>query len=271
MCGVAFNRPGQIRIYCYCSPACRGVARRIPEDKRRILTCEFCGESFTRRGTRPYRFCSVACRTAGQRSSRPTNDELRDLYVERKLTANDIAVIYGKDPKTTWSWLRQAGIETRTRGSYSEQQFKPGQVSAFKGKQHTPEFRAARRAERLVDGHVPYLVNGQHYMKGPKARVGADHPNWRGGISPERQQFYATREWKDAARAVWIRDNYTCQRCGVKPPSGGLKHNRGHVHHITSFRVRELRTELTNLILLCAECHRWVHSRKNKGRELIHV
>ncbi len=36
-----------------------------------------------------------------------------------------------------------------------------------------------------------------------------------------------------------------------------------------SFQVRELRTVLTNLVLLCADCHRWVHSNANTDREFL--
>ena len=92
---------------------------------------------------------------------------------------------------------------------------------------------------------------------------------WKGGITPERQSFYNSPEWKATIRAIWIRDQCTCQRCGRKPPRHGPKHNRGHVHHIVSFQVRELRLDLDNLVLLCADCHRWVHSRANILKELV--
>jgi len=264
VCGTGFKRSGK-RTYSYCSPACRGAARRTPDAERRVLACEVCGASFTRRGTRPYRFCSVTCRSIGQRPKRSSPDELREMYVDQGLTANDIARLVGRDAKTIWSWLRAAGIETRSRGSYEAQRFKPGQSSAFKGMNHSPETKAAIRAASIADGRVPYMRNGQHWLKGV---TGAAHPLWKGGITPERQAFYSTDEWKEAVRDVWVRDR-ACQRCGCRPPRHGPRHQRGHVHHIVSFRVRELRLARSNLILLCAECHRWVHSRANETQEYI--
>ncbi len=265
VCEVNFDRPGR-RTYRFCSPACRGVALRTPPEEKRIQVCEVCQTAFTRRGTKAYRFCSVPCRSVGQRPERPSEDELRNMYVDQGLTANDIGRIYARDPKTTWSWLRAAGIETRPRGSNVDQQFKPGDRSAFAGHRHSDENRAKFRALRLADGRVPYLVDGVHHLKGV---TGPAHPNWKGGLTPERQAFYSSREWKDVAQAVWVRDNYRCQRCDVRPPSKGPKHNRGHVHHIVTFQVRELRAVLSNLILLCAPCHRWVHSRANADLEYV--
>jgi hypothetical protein len=266
VCNGVFERPGS-RVYRFCSKACGGVGRRTPAAERRVMVCEVCSTSFSRKGTKYQRFCSVACRGIGLRPERPSPDELRDMYEVQGLTANDIAAAVGRNAKTAWSWLRAAGIQTRPRGIASAGNwFQSGQPSAFKGRSHTPKTRNVIRAARLADGGVPYMRNGQHWLKGV---TGAGHPLWKGGITPERQLFSNSPEWKAAARAVWIRDQCKCRRCGRKPPRKGPKHNRGHVHHIVSFRVRELRLDLGNLILLCAGCHQWVHSRANVLKELV--
>lgn len=228
--------------------------------------CEICNASFERRGARPRRFCSVACRSANQRIGIPSVDDLKEMYVDKGMSANEIARLYGRDAKRVWEWLRDGSIPTRPRGTHPNSHFVKGAPSAFLGRSHTAENRARFRDMRLADGRVPYLVNGQHYLKGV---VGPDHPNWQGGLTPERQAFYASAEWKGTAKAVWIRDSLTCQRCGCKPPRKGPKQHRGHVHHIVSFQVRELRTVMSNLVLLCADCHRWIHSRKNTEREYL--
>lgn len=91
-------------------------------------------------------------------------------------------------------------------------------------------------------------------------RRGAANHNWKGGCTPERQAFYTSREWAIACSAIWNRDNATCQRCGA---------NGKHIHHIASFSVKELRAEVSNLVLLCVSCHRWVHSKKNTDKEFL--
>lgn len=101
--------------------------------------------------------------------------------------------------------------------------------------------------------------NGMH------GRIGETNPNWKGGISPERQTFYESDEWKKSCVAVWKRDNSSCRRCGMWNDTT----NPLHVHHIISFRYKEYRTNINNLILLCKKCHNWVHSRKNINHEYI--
>lgn len=96
-------------------------------------------------------------------------------------------------------------------------------------------------------------------------RKGELNPNWKGGISKERQAFYSSQEWKMACSAVWKRDNAVCQRCGIAPTEGIPL----HVHHIRPFAEIELRADPSNLVLLCEICHRFIHSKKNTSNEFI--
>lgn len=96
-------------------------------------------------------------------------------------------------------------------------------------------------------------------------RKGELNPRWLGGITPERQSFYISQEWKTVCSKVWKRDNATCQRCGIKKNTG----IPFHIHHVKSFKDKELRADADNLILLCKYCHQWVHSKENKNNEYI--
>lgn len=93
--------------------------------------------------------------------------------------------------------------------------------------------------------------------------VGAANGSWRGGVTPERQRLYKSPEWKTLISACFARDGYRCVCCDApKTRRAGL-----HAHHIKSWAdYPNLRFVLKNLVTLCGECHRWVHSRKNKGR-----
>lgn len=229
-----------------------------------VWTCEQCGEQFARRGTKRWRFCSRAHADTWAARDIPNAVTLRAWYWDDGLTANDIALKVGRHPKRVWEWLKAAGVETRPRGSYNTQMFL-GKPSPHRGKVHTADAIAKITKARRRVPREAYAGNG-HYLR---ERTGPAHPSWKGGLTPERQAFYSTPEWKAVARAVWIRDQNICQRCGHKPPRHGPKHNRGHVHHVVSFQVRELRLDLGNLVLLCADCHRWVHSRSNVLKELV--
>ena len=93
------------------------------------------------------------------------------------------------------------------------------------------------------------------------------NPNWKGGITPERQEFYTSIAWKKSCSSIWKRDKATCQRCGLLH-----KDDLGvpmHVHHIISFQEKELRADVSNLVLLCEPCHQFVHSKRNKKNEFL--
>jgi hypothetical protein len=96
---------------------------------------------------------------------------------------------------------------------------------------------------------------------------GALCPSWKGGITPLRQELYHSPRWKTICQEVWIRDKRTCQRCNKK--AGWRNYKDFHIHHIIPFYFKDHIFDLNNLILLCRECHLWVHSKSNIYRDLI--
>lgn len=193
-------------------------------------------------------------------------DWLFDQYITKKKSCDEIALNQKRDAKTIWSWVVRFGIPTRKRGAESSGgTFRTGHKKGV-GRIHTKETKNKIREARLKDGHVPYLnKNGVHWLKGIKGEL---HPNYKGGLTPERQSFYSSENWSEVVKKVWKRDNAICQLC---KKHHNTEKNRGnfHIHHIVSFQVIELRSELSNLVLLCKECHRWVHSKKNINKLLI--
>lgn len=98
-------------------------------------------------------------------------------------------------------------------------------------------------------------------------KKGELNPNWKGGITAERQTFYMSAEWKKACSLVWARDNATCQRCKIhREERMDLPF---HIHHIISFSDKEQRADINNLVLLCEVCHHFVHSKKNTANEYL--
>lgn len=227
------------------------------------VNCSHCGAQLRRYATKSGNyFCDNAHKAAWQRAQREalgfTREWLEREYIEKRRSANDIAREIGRDSKRVWEWLRDYGIETRSRGTDYGQCFKRGQKSAFYGHRHSSANKERFRAMRLLDGHVPYLKDGQHWLHATKRKPAS----WKGGITAERQAFYATHEWRDAVKAVWRRDNATCRRCG-RLHNGDRSGGAFHIHHIVSFKVKSLRSDPDNLVLLCAKCHRFVHGKRN--------
>ena len=241
---------------------------------RKAVCCSECGASIVRvvwnyGKNRPMEnfFCNNECKGAWQVKQREAlgfNKEwLQDQYITQGKDANQIALEIGRDGKSVWTWLKNYGIPTRKRGEDKRQHFKKGH-KMNEGRKLSDEHREAIRQARIKDGRVPYLKDGKHWLH----HEGAKPWTWRGGITPERQAFYSSDEWKDAVKAVWSRDKATCQRCS-KHHNTAESRGTFHIHHIISFMNKELRAEPSNLVLLCRSCHLWVHSSANTEKQFI--
>ena len=160
-------------------------------------------------------------------------DWLDDQYTTRKLSANEIAQNGGVTESAILYWL---------------------------GKHDIP-----RRAMTDIRANKYWGNSGSdNPMWNKRDEL---NPMWKGGVTPERQSFYTSREWKTACSAVWRRDNATCQRCQMHRDDS--KDMPFHIHHIESFANADLRADIDNLVLLCEACHRFIHSKKNTGREYL--
>lgn len=83
---------------------------------------------------------------------------------------------------------------------------------------------------------------------------GENNPQWKDGVNRSATQDirrgWQYREWRTA---VYERDDYTCQRCGIR--GSDL-----HAHHIAPYaEVPELRFEVGNGETLCVPCHKEHH------------
>lgn len=153
---------------------------------------------------------------------------LMKYYYEKQLSAAKIAKIADCTENNIFYWMDKHGIKRR---SISE-------------------------SISLVDG---WGLKGE--KNGMYGRIGEDNPNYKDGSSPERQKLYARGKGTEFIKQALKKDNYKCQRCGNEQSTD----NPLHVHHIKPWAGNpEYRFDLENVIVLCRNCHRWVHSKKNK-------
>lgn len=182
------------------------------------------------------------------------------------MSTYDIAKIVERDPKRIWEKLRDFGIPTRPRGlnlATTEDNYmrRPGAVSPWIGHRHTAEAKA--KLSRAASRPKPWLRGRCNGMFG---RTGPANPNWKGGISPNRQAFYETAEWKAFASSIYRRDRRICRRCGRAP----VGERAIHLHHVRSWtRYPALRMVAENVVTLCRACHDWTHSRENVERHFL--
>ena len=229
--------------------------------------CTYCGKPIKRYPSKSGNyFCDQNCKAEYPQLQKPiSKEELYDLYIEQRLSANKIAEIVHRDPKRVWEWLKEYDIPTRPRGTDHGQCFHRGEPSRFKGKHLSEESKDKIRQARMKDGHVPYLINGIHWLHA----TGKKPPSWKGGVTPERQKIYSSKKWKQCVKEVWKRDNAICQMCGEKYNlMDRSKHF--HIHHMYSFaEFPYLRMNPDNLVLLCPNCHHFVHSKKNVNNDFM--
>jgi hypothetical protein len=158
---------------------------------------------------------------------------LEDYYVQQEMSTGDIARLFGVTDAAILFWLRKHGIPRR---GVSE----------------------ARKIKRWG------LSGSDNPMWNKRGEL---NPKWLGGVTPERQAFYASDEWRKVCVLVWKRDKATCRRCSL------FRKDRPdmpfHIHHIVSFADKDLRAEPDNLVLLCETCHHFIHSKRNIDNEFI--
>jgi hypothetical protein len=80
-------------------------------------------------------------------------------------------------------------------------------------------------------------------------RRGPNNPLWKGGLRAERKIAMGRYEYQDWRKAVFGRDNYTCQSCGVR---GGYL-EADHIKPWCAFP--DLRYDVDNGRTLCRPCH----------------
>ncbi len=84
---------------------------------------------------------------------------------------------------------------------------------------------------------------------------GSKHWSWKGGITKENEIIRNNIEYRLWREAVFARDNWTCQKTGIKG-------DKLHSHHIYNFsQYPELRFAIDNGITLSEKSHRKFHKK----------
>lgn len=90
---------------------------------------------------------------------------------------------------------------------------------------------------------------------------GDKHWNWKGGESRGYKEGYYSLEYKKWRMGVFIRDNWTCQFCGIR----GIYLT---AHHIKSWaKYPKLRFDVDNGVTLCEDCHKLTDNYKGRNKK----
>jgi 5-methylcytosine-specific restriction endonuclease McrA len=118
-----------------------------------------------------------------------------------------------------------------------------------------PEEKRQARIEALrqqlarqggIPNRKPFVKEGEEGRR----MAGPSHYAWKGGPEFQIGEGRTSREYSQWRMAVFQRDDFTCQMCGIR---GG----KLHADHILPWSTyRELRFELSNGRTLCIPCHK---------------
>lgn len=129
------------------------------------------------------------------------------------------------------------------KGKKLPKQTEAAKVKALLGKKLTAEQRL-RKCKSMPRGEKHYL--------------------WRGGVSNEAHNIRASIQIRLWREAVFARDNYICQKTGIRG-------EKIQAHHILNFsQYPELRFAIDNGITLSEKAHKEFHKKygnKNNTRE----
>ena len=102
-----------------------------------------------------------------------------------------------------------------------------------------------------------------------KHKIRENHSQWKGGVTSFMISIRTSRQYELWRKSVFIRDNYTCQKCGRKSGNGKTiileAHHKKHFAKIVeennlitmsdAIKCNEL-WNVSNGITLCIKCHR---------------
>lgn len=146
-----------------------------------------------------------------------------------------------------------------------------GRLSPMKGRKHTEETKEKMKVARVGQTNS-HRIGAKHTSESKKkisekhkllARRGPLNPNWKGGCEylSEKEKIRRSQEYKEWRKAVYERDNYTCQKCG-DARGGNLQ-----AHHKMGFAdYPELRFVVSNGVTYCETCHKEEHKSGAKNR-----
>lgn len=114
-------------------------------------------------------------------------------------------------------------------------------------------------------GKKASLSTRKSISEGQKKRiVEGRHNFYIDGRTPKNKLIRHSVEYKVWRESVFKRDNWTCQKCGIR--SGQAKRVILHADHIKPFAYfPELRFEITNGRTLCRSCHAKTDTYKGKA------
>ena len=244
-----------------CGVCGKKIYRKPNEIKKSKTGIFYCGKECFREGSSRLQY---------QKASDELGEDLKDFiqrkYHDEMLNTREIAkLVYGRrnmSPNII-GWMERLGIETRSRNEAVSLQW----VDNDERRQATSE-RAVENLGANSDGRkklIEIMQTDEYKEKMSQANSGENngmygitgelHHNWNPNKTMEdRKKTRKLTKYGSWRTAVFKRDKYTCQKC-LDDRGGNLV-----AHHINGYNWDEKsRTEVSNGVTLCEDCHKEFH------------
>lgn len=181
--------------------------------------------------------------------------------------------------------LQKHSEETRKKMSLAHKGQKYPKISeALKGRKASEETKrkiskankGRKPTRHTIEASIKARKNGLNLSEELRNKkrelfLGANNPNWKGGITPKHIRIRMLQEYKLWRTAVFERDDYTCLECSQR---GGYLIG----HHIKRFSIileeNEVETmedarncgelwAINNGMTLCSDCHEETRRKKS--------
>jgi len=108
-------------------------------------------------------------------------------------------------------------------------------------------------------------------------QLGEKHHNWKGGRSEISQRIKNLANYTIWREAIFKRDDFICQCCDERGGKLAAHHiilrneifDRFNIKTIEDAIICKELWDTENGIVVCDECHKWIHSRNNKEKYFI--
>ena len=192
--------------------------------------------------------------SAAHKGKKASPETLAKMSISRMGNTSHLG--YKDSPET---FLRKSAAQKGHAPSGPEHQTaetRAKQSAALMGNTHTLGYCPSAETRVLLS----IASKGRKHSAESIAKVvakisGSLNYNWKGGITPENVRLRRSIDYKTWRTFVFVRDHFTCQKCGKV---GG----RLEVHHIDGFGdFPEKRLDPENGITFCKDCHKEFNCR----------
>lgn len=156
----------------------------------------------------------------------------------------------------------------KIKGKAPKSAFKKGHKGYWKGKKLSEEHKRKIGETHKQIGNKPPSPYGRKVSEETKEKIRKSNlKHWdKIGRKQYKRLKHERSKYIQWRTSIFERDDFTCQKCGIKNYKGLGKTVRVEVHHKKSWsKFPRLRFDTNNGITLCKDCHKKTDNYGSKG------